>query len=171
MGCLSGMKRVAVLLAGWGLLLLASGAYSDTAVTKGSKAAALEACVAPTAEMRRNHMDYLKHDRDKTVHQGIRETRYSLAECVDCHAEKDGAGAYKPVNSEDQFCAGCHEYVAVSLTCFQCHRSTPGAGDQTAAMLQGKIDSSALSLLQPTAEPFSLTREERMRLHAKTEGF
>jgi hypothetical protein len=97
----------------------------ESVVTQGSKAAGLDSCVAPTALMRRNHMDYLTHDRDETVLKGIRDTQYSLSACVDCHAEKEVAGGYKPVNSEGQFCASCHSYVAVSLTCFQCHSKTP----------------------------------------------
>ena len=44
------------------------------------------ACVAPTAEMRRDHMKMLLHQRDRTVHQGLREPRFSLKNCVDCHA-------------------------------------------------------------------------------------
>lgn len=121
----TGIVRVAgVLLAGV-LALFGGSASGDSAVTPGSKAAGMDACVAPTDTMRRNHMDFLKHDRDKTVHKGIRDTQYSLAACVDCHAAKAASGGFRPVDSDDQFCSSCHEYVAVSLTCFQCHSNKP----------------------------------------------
>lgn len=172
MGSLSGIRRFAGLVLGGALLLLAGGASSDTAVTEGSKAAGLDTCVAPTAVMRRNHMDYLKHDRDATVHKGIRDTRFSLAECVDCHAGKDSSGAYQPVNAEGQFCASCHSYVAVSLTCFQCHRKTPESmSGQGTALRQEQGDArQALGLLQSIDQPLSLGRDELIRLHAKIEG-
>ena len=85
----------------------------------------MDACVVETNDIRRNHMDYLTHDRDRTVHQGIRNTKFSLTGCINCHAEKDGKGGYKSINSQGQFCNGCHEYVAVNLDCFQCHRKIP----------------------------------------------
>ena len=133
MGSLTGIWHVTLGL--FGGLLLSSIVMADSTVTKGSKAAGLDRCVAPTAVMRRNHMDLLKHDRDETVHKGIRDTKFSLSECVDCHAEKSAAGGYTPVNSEGQFCASCHRYVAVNLSCFQCHRKTPEVepGKKTAA--------------------------------------
>ncbi|PLX61249.1 MAG: hypothetical protein C0630_12465 [Sedimenticola selenatireducens] len=120
--------------------------------------------------MRRNHMDYLKHDRRETVHKGIRNTQYSLAECVECHAEKDSAGAYKPVNADGQFCESCHSYVAVNLTCFQCHRKTPEnmSGNGT-AMREGD-QRQVFGLLQSVDQPLSLSRDELTRLHAKIEG-
>ncbi len=173
MGSLSGIRRYAGLVVGGALMLLATSAISDSAVTKGSRAAGLDTCVAPTEVMRRNHMDYLKHDRNVTVHQGIRDTRYSLAGCVDCHAEKESSGAYKPVNAEGQFCASCHSYVAVSLTCFQCHSKTPESrsGDST-AMGEGEAADGhpELGLLQPAGRQLSLSRDELARLHAKIEG-
>ena len=170
MGSLSGIRRFAGMVVGGALMLLATGAISDSAVTKGSKAAGLDTCVAPTAAMRRNHMDYLKHDRRETVHKGIRNTQYSLAECVECHAEKDSAGAYKPVNADGQFCESCHSYVAVNLTCFQCHRKTPEnmSGNGT-AMREGD-QRQVFGLLQSIDQPLSLSRDELTRLHAKIEG-
>ncbi|TVO75498.1 sulfur reduction protein DsrJ [Sedimenticola selenatireducens] len=169
---LTGIKRFAGVLIGGALLLLSTGAISETAVTKGSKAAGLDACVAPTAVMRRDHMDYLKHDRDMTVRKGVRDTQYSLSECVECHAEKDDAGAYKPVNAEGQFCSSCHNYVAVSLSCFQCHRKTPEstAGSGTAMKQEGSFSTDSLGLLQSLGNPVSLSRDELVRLHATVKG-
>ena len=76
-----------------------------------------EACVAPTGEMRRNHMKMLLHQRDRTLRQGLRETRFSLKNCVDCHASR----ATGSVLGKDGFCSSCHEYAAVSIDCFECH--------------------------------------------------
>ena len=62
---------------------------------------------------------------DLTVLEGIRTIDGSLSECVACHANKHDGAAYTPVNGEDQFCAGCHEFTGVSLDCFQCHSTVP----------------------------------------------
>jgi hypothetical protein len=76
-----------------------------------------EACVAPTAQMRRDHMKMLLHQRDRTMRQGLREPRFSLKNCVDCHAGRETAS----VLGKDGFCSSCHEYAAVSIDCFECH--------------------------------------------------
>lgn len=125
MGRSTGIWRlIAPLLAGaW--LLLAGVAVGGEVVTKGSKAAGLSSCVAPTEEIRRYHMDYLKHERIAVVQQGVRGSKYSIAECVDCHAGRDAAGKAVPVNAEGQFCQNCHNYTAVHIECFQCHRKVP----------------------------------------------
>ncbi|MCW8847532.1 MAG: sulfur reduction protein DsrJ [Sedimenticola sp.] len=172
MNRLTGIRRFAGVLVGGALLLLSTGVISETAVTKGSKAAGLDSCVAPTAVMRRNHMDFLKHDRNMTVRKGIRDTQYSLAECVGCHAEKDNAGAYKPVNAEGQFCSSCHSYVAVNLSCFQCHRKTPEvkSGSGTAMKSDGPFQPESLGLLQSPDQPVLLNRDELARLHATVKG-
>jgi predicted CXXCH cytochrome family protein len=90
-----------------------------------SKATTLEQCVRPTAEIRRHHMDLLKHQRDITVHLGVRKTTDALAGCIDCHANKDAQGKPVAVNAEGQFCQGCHAFTAVHLDCFQCHSTVP----------------------------------------------
>jgi len=86
-----------------------------------------EACVAPAEEMRRDHMKMLFHQRDRTMHEGIRSTRFSLKGCVECHASsKTGS-----VLGGEGFCASCHAYASVSIDCFECHtpmRSTQAAG-------------------------------------------
>lgn len=82
-------------------------------------------CVEPTEVMRRDHMKFLLHQRDLTVHQGIRTTQHSLVECIDCHAKRDEQGAYVPVNAPDQFCQACHAYSGVRIDCFECHASKP----------------------------------------------
>ena len=76
-----------------------------------------EACVAPTAQMRRDHMKMLLHQRDGTMRQGLREPRFSLKNCVDCHASRETGS----VLGKDAFCSSCHAYAAVSMDCFECH--------------------------------------------------
>ena len=86
-----------------------------------------EACVAPVAEMRRDHMKMLLHQRDRTMRQGLREPRFSLKGCVDCHAGRETGS----VLGKDGFCSSCHAYAAVSIDCFECH--TPAQQKQAAA--------------------------------------
>jgi hypothetical protein len=76
-----------------------------------------EACVAPTAEMRRNHMAVLLEQRDRTMREGIRSTRFSLKNCVECHA----SSKTHSVLGEEGFCSSCHTYAAVKMDCFECH--------------------------------------------------
>jgi hypothetical protein len=83
-----------------------------------------EKCVEETQFMRRNHMDLLKHQRDKTMRQGIRTSKHSLKACVECHASsKTGSVAA----SKDDFCASCHSFAGVKLDCWDCHATKPKA--------------------------------------------
>jgi hypothetical protein len=109
-----------------GLFFGLGTAVAGEAVEGTAKADKLEHCVEPTQVMRRRHFEFIKHQRDLTVHQGIRGSKYSLAGCVDCHARKDESGKPVPVNAEGQFCDKCHEYAAVEITCFECHSTVPG---------------------------------------------
>jgi [DsrC]-trisulfide reductase subunit J len=78
-------------------------------------------CVEDTATMRREHPDMLKHQRDLTMHEGIRTRAHSLKECVQCHASaKTGS-----VLGKNGFCQSCHEYASVTIDCFSCHASKP----------------------------------------------
>jgi predicted CXXCH cytochrome family protein len=86
-----------------------------------------EKCVADTDWMRRNHMVVLMHQRDATVHDGIRTKRFSLKGCIDCHAVKGADGKPVTVASSTHFCRTCHDYVAVRVDCFECHASRPEA--------------------------------------------
>jgi len=49
-------------------------------------------CIQPEDEMRRNHMNYILHQRDITMHEGIRTETDSLAKCIDCHVEPNDKG-------------------------------------------------------------------------------
>jgi len=121
--------RSCLLAIGIATVGLAPAAAADFAqgdyVTPGSKAAGLGNCVRETAFMRRNHMELIEHQRDVTVHQGIRSTTDSLAGCIDCHVGYDQQGQAVPVYADGQFCETCHEFVAVRLNCFDCHSGVP----------------------------------------------
>lgn len=167
----TGIKRFASLLLGSVLLLLSAAVLSESNVTPGSKAAGLESCVAPTAEIRRYHMLYLTHDRDLTVRQGKRNIKYSLAECIDCHAAKDDKGEYIPVDAEGQFCESCHKYTAVEPLCFQCHRTVPEEKRSALGGVQGgAAGNRSLGLLLDDDEAPSLSAQEYARLHAIVGG-
>ena len=82
---------------------------------------------------RKNHMEYMKHDRDMALREGETEIGASLGQCFDCHAVKDEAGDYVTYEeSEKHFCRACHDYAAVKVDCFMCHRSTPSQTDHAA---------------------------------------
>ena len=89
------------------------------------KYSAATECVQPTDEMRRNHMNYILHQRDETVYQGIRTRQYALEECINCHAAKDDQGEYIAINAPGQFCSSCHTYTSASIDCFECHATKP----------------------------------------------
>ena len=89
-----------------------------------------EKCVENTEFMRKNHMELLKHQRDETMHQGIRTRKYSLNGCIECHASRKTNSV---VGSEQNFCQSCHSYVAVKLDCFECHSSKPKPPARTQA--------------------------------------
>lgn len=100
-------------------------AEAGSYVTPASKAAGLENCVRETGFMRRNHMELITHQRDATVHQGIRSTTDSLAACVECHVSYDQQQQPVSVYSSGQFCSACHEFTAVDVNCFGCHATVP----------------------------------------------
>ena len=79
-------------------------------------------CVEPADVMRRNHMRFLEHQRDETVHGGVRGAKHSLKGCIDCHASAKTASVAK---AETNFCVSCHSYAAVRIDCFECHSSRP----------------------------------------------
>jgi hypothetical protein len=67
-------------------------------------------------------MRFLEHQRDATVHGGIRGARHSLKGCIDCHA---GAASGSVAQTAGDFCVSCHRYAAVKVDCFECHSSRP----------------------------------------------
>jgi len=115
------------------VLLLSVGAYAaSNAVDKLGRTAkpeividrskSGEKCVEETSYMRKNHMKLLMHQRDETMHKGIRTKEHSLQNCIACHAStKDN----NVLGSNEHFCQGCHTYAAVKLDCWECHASKP----------------------------------------------
>lgn len=90
-------------------------------------------CVADVDWMRRNHMWALGHQRDATVHDGVRTVRFSLKGCIECHAVAGADGKPVAYASDQHFCRTCHDYAAVRVDCFECHASRPTASGATAA--------------------------------------
>jgi hypothetical protein len=82
-------------------------------------------CIQPEDEMRKNHMHYILHERDETMHEGVRNEPGSLAACIDCHVEPDANGEIAGIESKEHFCTSCHEYASVQIDCFQCHADRP----------------------------------------------
>lgn len=86
---------------------------------------ATQGCVEPTEDMRKNHMEYILHQRDKTLREGVRTRQHSLEECINCHVPPQESGKVVRIDSKEHFCNSCHSYAAVTIDCFQCHRDTP----------------------------------------------
>jgi hypothetical protein len=117
------MRRAATLLLIGVLPWLTFAVQAAEGVPKPAIKIATEGkCIAPTEEMRRNHMDMLKHTRDKTMRQGVRGEKASLNECIGCHASKSTGS----VLGKDHFCESCHAYAAVKLDCWGCHQPKAG---------------------------------------------
>ena len=95
-------------------------------------------CVEEEEVMRRDHMNFILHQRDETMHNGIRTSKYSFAECIDCHVQPDENGNIASFKSKEHFCTTCHEYAAVSIDCFDCHADRPQnfieRGDKSAVL-------------------------------------
>lgn len=75
-------------------------------------------CILPTDYMRANHMQLLDDWRVQVVRDGKRDftlpdgkkiTASLQLTCLECHSNKT------------EFCDSCHNYVAVTPTCWGCH--------------------------------------------------
>ncbi len=145
------VHNVLALAAIIGLTALLTGC-GDTAPEPRVETAKAKAehCVEPTDVMRRNHMEFILHERDETMYEGVRSSKHSFKGCINCHVPASDASG-KPVNyltadhhlNPEHFCATCHAYVGVTLDCFECHSDNPeGAApsDSTHAALNGGAD-------------------------------
>lgn len=138
-------------------LLLAGGAVPAQSPAPGGHARvpqpAIEpatrgqSCVVDTATIRRDHPDLMKHQRDDTVRGGIRGARFSLKDCVDCHA---GASSGSVAQAPTDFCVACHSYAAVKIDCFECHSSRPRS---TASALLSRRSAPWHQAAATTADP------------------
>ncbi|UCC56063.1 MAG: hypothetical protein JSU75_12135 [Gammaproteobacteria bacterium] len=82
-----------------------------------------QGCVEPVEKMRKDHMEYILHQRDETMYEGIRTRQHSLVECINCHvSDAPDAARY---GSTEHFCSSCHKYASVQIDCFQCHADRP----------------------------------------------
>jgi hypothetical protein len=137
-------------------LVLACTAWTGTALAQATATSRVpvpaiekargEPCVADPAFMRLNHMDLLKHQRNETVHRGVRDPRSSLKGCIECHASSTtGSVAAAPTD----FCASCHAYTAVKVDCFECHASNPAATAALPANHPGSARVAAIGQTQP----------------------
>ena len=149
------MARLAVILA---FLLSLAG------VAQGGERSSLlpevpKATGEPHAEgslyWRKHHMEMMRHDRDLTLRMGDREIEASLKGCFDCHAVKDDHGQYVTVKSEKHFCRVCHDYAAVKVDCFMCHRSTPADNTAYRAMATAEDPASIEAYLARLSEETS----------------
>jgi hypothetical protein len=114
------MKRTLVGLAA--ILLLAPVIATAGAPKPTVKIENPGECIAPTADMRVNHMKMLNHSRDRTLRHGIRGEKASLNGCIECHASKTTGS----VLGKEGFCQECHAYAAVKLDCWDCHQPKAG---------------------------------------------
>jgi len=88
---------------------------------------------------RKEHMELMKHDRDEVMYNGERVVAGSLKECFDCHTVKDSEGHVVTYQDEQHFCRTCHDYAAVKVDCFMCHRSTPDGVDEGSLHASGAM--------------------------------
>jgi predicted CXXCH cytochrome family protein len=142
------MAATLLLAAGLASMVMAAGAGDAAWLPKPPRGQG-EKCVADTDWMRRNHMTVLMHQRDGTVHDGIRTKQFSLRGCIECHAVKGTDGRPVTIASRDHFCRTCHDYAAVRVDCFDCHASRSDAkapvGDKAAAERLSTADAAVLA--------------------------
>ena len=117
--------RITLILTGLVLLIPATGSAETPLPVIHEPEGEGVKCVEPEDVMRRDHMNFILHQRDETMHRGIRTSKYSFAECIDCHVQPDDTGNIASFDSKDHFCNSCHEYAAVTIDCFECHADRP----------------------------------------------
>ncbi len=121
------MYRFLVVFIGFAFMSIAN-AYENPLTGNSEAAKSSKQYHENVSVIRKMHPEFLNHKRDKTLRQGVRTEENSLKGCVNCHANKDETtNEYHSVNDKDQFCSDCHQQVSVSVDCFSCHRTTPGA--------------------------------------------
>ena len=108
--------------------VVADGSLLPVIPEAQARFSATQGCVEPVDDMRKNHMEYILHQRDETVYGGIRTKQHSLVECINCHvSDAPDAPRY---DSEEHFCQSCHSYASVRIDCFQCHADRPAQSVQ-----------------------------------------
>lgn len=121
--------KTCALALGAALFGFASGVFADSLLPVIPEAQTRfsdeQGCVEPTQDMRKNHMEYILHQRDDTMYDGIRTSRHSLKECINCHVPEAQNGKVVRHDDPEHFCNSCHTYAAVKIDCFQCHADRP----------------------------------------------
>ncbi|NTV85164.1 MAG: hypothetical protein HGA21_00295 [Burkholderiaceae bacterium] len=145
------------LLMATALTASASGAGSQVAAGRVPQpiieSARGDKCVQDPVFMRRNHMELLKHQRDDTVHGGIRGAKYSLNGCIGCHASQTTGSV---ATASTNFCQSCHVYAAVKIDCFECHSSKPA---RTAAHSPSPQEKPAQTAVAPQVQGVALQKQ------------
>ena len=108
-------------------------------------------CIEPADIMRKQHMQFLFHDRDLTMREGNRSIRHSLVDCVECHTQTNQQQEAIPINASGQFCAVCHEAVSVRIDCFSCHAAVPDNASGYAGPMNAGLPESVHALMQKWA--------------------
>lgn len=116
------MHKSLLALLGSAILALSSAALADISMPDVAKPKG-DKCVAPTAEMRAIHFEKILHQRDDTMHKGIRTKTNSLKECINCHVPENTTVRF---GDDKHFCSACHNQAGVTIDCFQCHADRPG---------------------------------------------
>ena len=98
-----------------------SSGFGKIVIPQPAKPAQAQSCVEPVEVMRRDHMKFLDHQRDATVIDGERGSRYSLVGCMDCHNPASESGEVIRHDDPRHFCTECHAYTSVRIDCFECH--------------------------------------------------
>jgi len=124
---------------------VAASSFGNVAIPQPVKPDNASECVEPVDVMRREHMKFLLHQRDATVLEGKRDSKYSLVGCMDCHnpAREDGKVVRYP--DPQHFCADCHRYASVKIDCFECHADR-GLERSQKSQLSPELDPGLLSL-------------------------
>ena len=146
-----------------------SSSFGNVVLPNVNTPANVQQCVEPTDVMRRNHMNFLDHQRDDTVLLGIRTKKYSLTGCINCHAQPLASGKIVRAENSEYFCTTCYEYASVKLDCFECHSDRPDpAADllsrnlYTQQQLAG-IDSATLNSSPRSRAPETLLQQAEIR--------
>ena len=146
---MTGGRRLTVVAFAASAACVAAAAFAAAAIADDHRmpelpAAKGERCVEPTEIMRRRHMEFILHQRDETVHRGIRTQKHRFVNCIDCHVQRNAAGDWPRHTDDDHFCSVCHRYASVSMDCFQCHADRPReaykqAGERAQRARQGRL--------------------------------
>lgn len=154
----SALKFLSLTVLGFAILaggLASPASAGEVPLPNPAKAFKGTECVEPVDMMRRNHMSFLKHQRDETLREGIRGQKYSLNQCIDCHAVTSPDVAGGKVRTLKPFCAECHSYAAVTIDCFQCHTGAADPAINTSSVLptgHPKVETAAVTEPTTTGE-------------------